>query len=366
MVEKLRIVRIVEHENPVITKEELKFGKIRTFKERLESLRRLRVDFNLDMIIADGNTEFEKLLLLKRWVRSRWNHGWNNTNPPWDAYEILKRAESGETFTCGYYSFVLCECYRSLGYPSRRLSIRVEDTEFPSNPFNFGHTITEVWSNEFRKWIVMDADLNCYYEKDGIPLSALEIRQAWLSGEEERVKQVLDDPKLVIPERCEVNPLLDDPEELKRQFLIFTQHKTMPYYHYIEIIDNYLGMPKIRWCDKHSPPQLMCNGKPYPRDAVYVDRKDDFDWQINRVQISLEFKTKNVVENMLYVKLVHSMPDFDHFEAKIDAGAWRTVKNRFIWNLKQGTNRLSCRAVNIFGVKGPESYVVVECKEMPL
>ena len=71
----LRLVRIVDFENPIIGEEELKFGKIRTSKERLEVLRRLREDFKLDEVVAPGRTEFEKLLLLKRWVRSRWNHG---------------------------------------------------------------------------------------------------------------------------------------------------------------------------------------------------------------------------------------------------------------------------------------------------
>jgi len=184
----LRLVRMVDFENPIIGEEESRFGEIRTSEERLKKLKRLREDFKLDEVVAPGRTEFEKLLLLKRWVRSRWNHGWNNTNPPWDAYEILKHAERGETFTCGYYSFVLSECYRSLGYQARRLSIRVKDTEYPANPHNHGHNVCEVYSNEYNKWVLMDADKNCHYEKDGVPLSALEIREAWLTGEEDTSK----------------------------------------------------------------------------------------------------------------------------------------------------------------------------------
>ncbi|KYH39959.1 MAG: hypothetical protein AYL32_014030 [Candidatus Bathyarchaeota archaeon B26-2] len=360
---KPRMLRIVEFENPVIGLEEEKFGRIKTPKEALEKLRRLREDFRLDEVVSGGETEFERILLLKRWVRSRWNHGWNNTKPPPDAYEILKHAERGETFTCGYYALVLSECYRSFGYQSRRLGIRVKDTEFPANPANFGHCVTEVWSNEFCKWVVMDADKNCYYEKDGVPLSALEIRDAWLNGEEEKVKQVFDEPRFVIPTRCEANPMLDDEEELKRQFFIFSQHKSMPYYHYIEVTENSLGKPKVRWTDRHSPPQLICNGKPHPQDAIYVDRKHDFNWQLNRVHIALECRRREAFDNQLSVRLTHSMPDFERFEAKIDAGPWKPVESEFTWHLKIGTNRLACRAVNIFGVKGPESYVVVEYKE---
>ena len=34
----------------------------------------------------------------------------------------------------------------------------------------------------------MDVDFNCYYTKDSIPLSALEIHNAWLNGETDLIK----------------------------------------------------------------------------------------------------------------------------------------------------------------------------------
>ena len=34
--------------------------------------------------------------------------------------------------------------------------------------------------NQFRKWVVIDAQSNLHYEKAGIPLSAWEIRAEWL------------------------------------------------------------------------------------------------------------------------------------------------------------------------------------------
>jgi len=357
-----RMLRIVGLNNPVIGIEELKIGQVKTSEEKLEKWKRLREDFKLDEVVAQGKTEFERILLLKRWVRSRWNHGWNNTKPPLDAYEILKHAEKGETFTCGYYALVLSECCLSFGYQTRRLGIRVRDTEFPANPQNHGHVVAEVWSNDFSKWVLMDADKNCHYEREDVPLSALEIREAWLNGEEDKVKQILDEPHFVVPTRCEAIPEWDS-EELKRQFLIFGRHKTMPFYHYLEVTENGVGKPRVRWTDRHSPPQLIYNGKPHPQNATYVDRKTDFDWTINRTHIALECKRSDAFDNYLTVKLTHSMPDFKEFRTKIDAGPWERAESTFTWQLKLGLNRITCRAMNIFGVEGPESFVEVEYSE---
>ena len=44
------------------------------------------------------------------------------------------------------------------------------------------HGINEIWSNKFHKWFLSDAKYNHHFEKDGIPLSALEIRDEYLKN----------------------------------------------------------------------------------------------------------------------------------------------------------------------------------------
>ncbi len=353
------MLRILNQDNRILTKEALRFGKVKTDQTRLAMLRR---EYKLDDVVSEGKTEFERLLLLKKWVRSRWNHGWDHTplEPPADAHVILKHADRGETFTCGTYSLVLRECYLSLGYQARVLGIHTRYSEFPKNPHNFGHCVTEVWSNDFRKWVVMDADKNCHYEKDGVPLGALEIRRAWLQREEEKVRLVLDTPKYVVPKKSPPSLPEWTEEEMVRQFRIFGSHKTLPYYHYIQINNNSLGMPVTRWTDRYSPPQLILNGKPHPHNVRYVDREIDFNWPVNQTHMSLECRSKKTLDRFLKARLTHSMPDFQEFQVKIDYGSWSVTRDRFLWELKPGFNRLACKAVNTFRVEGPESFVKVE------
>jgi len=42
-------------------------------------LRELRQEFALDAVVAGIDREWEQLLALKRWVRSRWDHGWSRS-----------------------------------------------------------------------------------------------------------------------------------------------------------------------------------------------------------------------------------------------------------------------------------------------
>ena len=43
---------------------------------------------------------------------------------------------------------------------------------------------------------MMDPDINVHYERDGTPLNALEIREAWLDGAADEVEMVQDQPRI--------------------------------------------------------------------------------------------------------------------------------------------------------------------------
>ncbi|MFQ6097667.1 MAG: transglutaminase domain-containing protein, partial [Armatimonadota bacterium] len=145
----------------------------------------LRDEFGLESVVAGYGTEFEAILALKRWVRCRWNHGWSRSfRTVKDGLDILREAAKGEQFCCGHYTRVFVDCATALGWPARQVGIAIANCEFPRdhNVGNVGHSIAEIWCNEHGKWVVMDPDVNCHYERDGVPLNAMEVRDAWLSG----------------------------------------------------------------------------------------------------------------------------------------------------------------------------------------
>ena len=57
-----------------------------------------------------------------------------------------------------------------------------------ANEGNIGHSVVEVWSHQFHKWVLLDPDLNVHYQRGGVPLSALEIHRAWVTRRWDEVR----------------------------------------------------------------------------------------------------------------------------------------------------------------------------------
>ena len=65
----------------------------------------------------------------------------------------------------------------SLGWVDRILALRRHQPSAKGGSTE--HTSTEIWSNQYRKWVMLDPTANMYLEKAGVPLNAWEIRQEW-------------------------------------------------------------------------------------------------------------------------------------------------------------------------------------------
>jgi hypothetical protein len=137
----------------------------------------LRSQEGLESVVAGASSEFEKMLLIKNWVAAQWPHGTPDPYPPWNALVVLDWIRGGTTGGfCAQYSQVLLQSLASLGMTARY--VEIGSIENPT-----AHFIVEVWSNQHKKWVVLDSDFNVHFERRGIPLSALEIHDALLSGD---------------------------------------------------------------------------------------------------------------------------------------------------------------------------------------
>lgn len=134
----------------------------------------------VEPVIEGISNEWEQFIALRKWVKSRWEHGQPSVQTC-DALVLLKLAEQGHQFWCTQYTWVYVQSCASLGMPARVVELYANKKD--------SHSVSEVWSNDYNKWIVMDVDYNCYYTKDGIPLSALGIHNAWLNSETIKIKQ---------------------------------------------------------------------------------------------------------------------------------------------------------------------------------
>ncbi len=339
---------------------------------RAPRIARLREEYGLEEVVAGCETEFEGFLALKRWVRSRWDHGlWYNPPEIDDGLGILEAVGRGERFFCGSFARVFVDAATALGWPARRVGISVQDCEAPRdyNIWNVGHAVAEVWSNEHRKWVIMDADVNVHYERDGAPLNALEIREAWLNGCADEVEMVQDQPEFVVPDAEHVRLALrnstcrkDYDEEVNRQlFARFARNRVMDYYARVRIPTDRVTWA---WVDRRCLPTFVHNFRPGPQ-VQWTSNLSDVYWTVNMVRMSAK-PDWDASGSRLVLTLSHCMPFFDRYEIRIDEGAWERCEESFEWPMQEGVHSVTCRGVNTMNRSGIPSRIEVAYARPPL
>lgn len=133
-------------------------------------------------VVDAEKTEMKKMVALTSWVKKQWIHGkemdkWLDPDRRKNAVEILKKAHLGGRFNCLYYSTVLSTCGIATGYRARRVCID-------------GHVVSEFWSKERKKWIMLDPDANAHFELQSVPMSSYELHQAVSKKEISEVKMI--------------------------------------------------------------------------------------------------------------------------------------------------------------------------------
>ena len=147
----------------------------------------LRRQERLDEIVAGAETQWEQMLALRAWVAVQWVHRAPHEYRrccPWDALTILAwmRADRGHgqpqpDAYCTHYAVVLAQCALALGWQARLWVMSAEPTLHTN-----GHFVAEIWSAAHGKWVMHDADTDSHIERAGVPLSVLEIHDAWREG----------------------------------------------------------------------------------------------------------------------------------------------------------------------------------------
>jgi hypothetical protein len=315
-------------------------------------LKLLHDRYKLADVIAPGKTEMDKLVLLRDWVRHQWPNGWAHNDlmyvPPWDALLILDMAPREQALgMCTHYSTVFVQTALALGWNARHLVLD-------------HHCAAEVWVDELGKWVVMDAGnssdptLNCHFEKDGVPLSALEIHDLYNSNQIDRISVVYSAGRGSIP----------GPELANRKNQIQ--------------FDNYVrfGIPfRNNHLDTPFPGELeqgeahyFHDGYLWWTDSVIPTRSSEYSRVTNRTQdfypnlnqVALDLQTGEGA-NRVRAGLSSETPNFSHYMVKVDDGEWQKFNgDAYDWTLHAGTNRIEVKSVNKFGREGRASSAVLE------
>jgi len=315
-------------------------------------LEELKNRLGLEELIKDAPTEFEAVKRITRMVCNLWAHAAPIEYPSWNALAILDRIDQGDQFWCTYKQLVAMQCFASLGIHSRIV------------PCRWHHSL-EFWSNDYDKWVVMDAWTANYYTKDGVPLGALEMH--YLSRKNGSLKgsgvyKININPNRWMPERTEDstlaetdvyqhiryiprNDFLSNPLEAKpaggpEDYLKFNNQLCDPLQ---------TGLMHVAWWQPGDAPSLVC---------PIVRYEQDFNFPLNEVELSLRRPVTR--EGVLDVTLATHTPEFDSFYRNLDDTGWTPCGSRFLWELKPGENKLEVKSRNKWGRYGPPSVVVLE------
>jgi hypothetical protein len=325
---------------------------------RLESLNlsrlgELRLREGLDGVVVGADSEFTHLLYLKDWVAAQWPAGNPDPYPPWDAITVLDWIRDGLTGGfCAQYAQVLLQSAASFGMQARYVEIGSID-----NPY--AHFVMEVWSNQFDKWVVLDADYNLHFESAGVPLSALEVHDALVRGE-------IAEVEVISGTRREGH---SDPGRWP------LQTAELYYYLRVHLKANHVAVPEeiafdryndmVEWLDELTVPwEFSQVASPYPKERLtnlQTDRRQDLEARFNQVEVSIDSNEGGV----LSVGLQNNVHAFDRYEYRMlrrlgEDRAWLTSPAAVIsWRPSRRSRILEVRGVNSAGVPGPASRVSV-------
>lgn len=147
-------------------------------------LAELRARYGLDGVMAKSVPDYEALRSVSAWVGRRMQPGTND--PPlathFDARAILARSAGGERFDCGTFAWTLVQVLCAVGINGRVVELEADDRA--------GHTVVEAWCDELGKWVVLDPFTGITFERQGVPLNALDLHRLWHRGRYAEVQLV--------------------------------------------------------------------------------------------------------------------------------------------------------------------------------
>ena len=140
----------------------------------------LKAKYQLDTVFHGEENEFKRILLLRHWIKTVISIEDHSEHYSGEGYAegILDAALKGEGFHCGHFMKVQNGIMNAYGYVTRTLGAGPGVQGGPDGH----HGINEIWLNEYNKWFLSDAKYDHHFEKDGIPLSALEIRDEYIKN----------------------------------------------------------------------------------------------------------------------------------------------------------------------------------------
>lgn len=305
-----------------------------------------RKKYKLDEVIAGKKDDWQGILAIRHWVKT--NIQIENKHPTktrGDAFAIMDSALAGGKFHCGHFCIVFNAALNSCGYVSRRTYCG------PGTKDKGAHATNEVWVNKFSKWVMVDAKYDQHFTKDGVALSALEIRDEVIKdGGKSVLRCVPPGTDLSAPEYKEpFGPDVDTYRFCAWEMNTnrFTAFPAAPCNTFFVWNDKY-------WRENTWYYEGRKHWAYKPGLFVGVPSREWIDWTPNVISA----KTK-LDGDEARITLRSFTPNFKTYQTKTGDGKWADCDESVTLPLAKKLNRFAFRSVNLAGVTGPQHRVEI-------
>jgi hypothetical protein len=321
-------------------------------------LKRLRNEYALEKVVAGEPNEFRKLLKLRHWVHTRWPID-NDQKEGGDAFAILEKAKTGAGFHCSHSLTVQHAVLVSMGFIARDLGV---DRNHEDLGRSMHHGVNEVWSNYYAKWVLLDAKYDIHFERDGVPLSALELHEAVRADGGQGVVKMQGVDRRPAP--------MDSPSApegtIRSYWWISYYLRPNPFTepHWsggsrLHVFDND-AFRNTTWYRGGSGGEKLVRHWAYAAKAfIPTSNRHEIEWTPGVVDL----RARQIAQGEIEVQLRSATPNFKTYLTRTNGGPWQPLAgDRSRLSLHAGENRFEARTQNLSGVEGPVTSAVVDFK----
>ncbi|NOY37299.1 MAG: hypothetical protein GXO83_06955 [Chlorobi bacterium] len=314
----------------------------------------LKRKYQLDTIFHGEQDELKRILLLRHWIKTVIKIEDHSEHYSGEGYAegILDAALKGEGFHCGHFMVVQNAVMNAYGYVTRCLGAGPGVNGGPDGH----HGINEIWLNRYHKWFMSDAKYDHHFEKNGIPLSALEIRDEYLKN------KAVDIIMVKGPDRrpLEVDDVLGTSKERYAQ--TFTWVEWDMYNNIFTVWPDFQTMLIMYDDDYFEKHTWIWGGKPHwaynTEFLKLVKDRNAIEWTPNTIMSKVQINNRNA-----RIELTSDTPNLKEYQIKeLPAGNWHAVADTLNLKLTRDQYELAFRAVNLANVTGPEHKIFIDSK----
>lgn len=313
----------------------------------------LKDKYQLDTIFKGGESEFERILLLRHWIKSVIKIEDHNPSYPGGGYaeSILDNALDGNGFHCSHFMRVQNAVMNAYGYVTRAINAGPGAKGGPDG----NHGVDEIWSNEYGKWFLSDAKYDHHFEKNGVPLSVLEVRDEYIKNKGVDMDLVKGLKRTPIEFDKEIGKNKEQFAQTYTwvQFYVNGNRHTI----YPEEYTNALMVYQDEFFDSNT---YYRDGKPVSQEKLdwFIKVKDrkKIEWTPNVLDMDIEIR-----KDTLLFKINSSTPNLKEYQIKEGTdGPWQSVEAQSTLNLTKERHVWFFRSVNLADVGGPEYKLVLQ------